>query len=249
MKTPTFYNAPAGGPRLPALVQGGVAAAALIAGALFLMGRGGQPLASASARSGTEREGLVPTARATGAVPVSHRLLRYFRDVPLLGAIDTDHDQAISDGEMVRAPSVLRALDLNRDGSLNPEECGFEVPPEETDRGFIERSRKWYMRVHPVLAALDADGNGLISPVELATAAASLRALDWDHDGRVVSRPGRKRNRGVHGEVGRGQRWPLVERRGRQDAERPSRCAAGGRGRRQRSRAAQRDPPPGHFGW
>jgi Ca2+-binding EF-hand superfamily protein len=54
------------------------------------------------------------------------------------------------------------------------------------DPALIARSRVWFMRVHPVLAALDTDANGEISPVEIATAAAALRAMDWNHDGELT---------------------------------------------------------------
>jgi Ca2+-binding EF-hand superfamily protein len=107
--------------------------------------------------------------------------------VPVLAALDSDRDFAISDAEMAHAPAMLRRLDRNHDGSLGSEECGFEAPADEPDPAFVLRTRTWYMRVHPVLAALDADANGTISPVEWATATASLRALDWDHDEQLTA--------------------------------------------------------------
>jgi Ca2+-binding EF-hand superfamily protein len=203
MKTPTFYSAPAGGPRPLALAQGAVAAAAVMAAVLFLMGRGGQRLIPFSIGTGTPREGLLQVntgggesarpatkevrVQATRPRPASGRLFEYFRGISLLRAIDTDHDLAISDSEMARSPTALRSLDRNRDGSLNPEECGFEAPARERDAAFIERARNWYMRVHPLISALDADANGTVSPMEIATAAASLRALDWNHDGGLTA--------------------------------------------------------------
>jgi len=168
---------------------------------LFLMGRGGQRLVPRAIGSGTPREGLLQvntgegTARPSAGVvvkeqparQVSGRLFEYFRAMSLLRTIDIDHDLAISDAEMVHSPVALRALDRNRDGGLSPEECGFEVPPREQDSAFIQRARSWFLRIHPLLSALDADGNGTGSPVELATATASLRALDWNHDGQLTA--------------------------------------------------------------
>lgn len=201
MKTPTFYSAPSGGPSPLALIQGAVAAAVVMATVMFLMGRGGHRLIPLSIGSGTPREGLLQVNSGEGSAklsaevgvkaqtsrPLSGRLFEYFRAVSLLRAIDTDHDLAISDAEMAHAPAALRALDRSRDGSLSPEECGFEIPAQEPDAAFVQRSRAWYMRVHPLLSGLDADANGTIAPVELATAAASLRALDWNHDGELTA--------------------------------------------------------------
>jgi Ca2+-binding EF-hand superfamily protein len=201
MKTPTFYSAPAGGPRPLALVQGAVAAAAVMGVLLFLMGRGGQHVVRLSIGSASPRAGLLEVqtgeapakpstevaVRAARSRPSSGRLFAYFRALLALEALDTDRDLAISDAEMAHAPAALRPLDRNRDGRLSPAECGFEVPAGEADSGFVQRARTWYMRIHPLLAALDADGNGVISPVELATATASLRALDWNHDEALTS--------------------------------------------------------------
>ena len=196
-----FYTAPTGGPRPLALIQGTLGAFAIMAGLLFLMGRGGQRVLR-TVGSGVPREGMLQvSAGVEGAAPpdakvvvqpsrprpTSGRLFEYVRALPFLRAIDTDGDLAISDAEMARAPAALRKLDRDRDGSLSPEACGFEVPAGEHDARFLRISRIWYMRVHPVLAALDGDGNGTVSPVELATATASLRALDWDHDGQLTA--------------------------------------------------------------
>jgi len=41
------------------------------------------------------------------------------------------------------------------------------------------------MRMMPVLAALDADGDGVISKAEIKNAAAALRTLDKDKDGKL----------------------------------------------------------------
>ncbi len=260
-----FDLAPSGGPRPAALAEGALGAALAMLLVLFLMGRGGQRIIAFTIGSVAPRAGLlgfipgkgsnklstavaVKTAREK---PTRGYLFNYFQLLPVLSAIDTDHDLIISDAEMAAAPAVLRILDQNHDGRLTPEECGFGGPaqgpsadelfeelmafdrnndgklekselPErlrglldraerdadgkvpaadvrrlaeragaprkgiDADPGFIKRSRVWFMRVHPVLAALDTDANGEISPVEIATAAAALRALDWNHDGELT---------------------------------------------------------------
>ena len=261
-----FYSAPAGGPRPAALAQGAVAAAVVMAAMLFLMGRGAHRLTPVSIGSRTPRAGLVQVNTGEGAGSLSTEvsvkaprdrptrgyLFNYFQVLRVLAAIDTDHDLVISGEEMANAPAALRAIDLNRDGRLSPEECGFGGPaqgpsadelfeelmafdrnhdgqleagelPErlrgllkraehdaggrisaadvrrlaeregaprkgiDADPGFVRRSRTWFMQVHPVLASLDTDGNGEISPVELATAAAALGALDWNRDGELTA--------------------------------------------------------------
>jgi hypothetical protein len=168
---------------------------------LFLMGRGGKPPATHTIGSGDSRSGLVEVRggeAATSNPPViaqstqrprtpTPRLIAYFRELPVLSALDTDRDKAISDAEMSRAPTVLRLFDADHDGSLNSKECGFSPPAGETDRALVERSSAWFLRVHPLLAALDADSDGRISPLEIATATAALLALDWDHDGELTA--------------------------------------------------------------
>ncbi len=48
----------------------------------------------------------------------------YFRLIPVLSALDTDHDNVISAAEIARAQTALRKLDRNYDGKLTAEECG-----------------------------------------------------------------------------------------------------------------------------
>ena len=53
----------------------------------------------------------------------------YFKLIPVLGALDTNGDFVISRGEMLAARLSLRRLDVNHDGKLSPEECGFPRGP------------------------------------------------------------------------------------------------------------------------
>jgi hypothetical protein len=100
----------------------------------------------------------------------------YFKLIPVLGALDTNGDFVISPGEMLAARLSLRRLDVNHDGKLSPEECGFRLgqgPP----------AQKEFMRAHPVLAALDADHDGEISAEEITDSLRHLLTLDRNRDG------------------------------------------------------------------
>jgi Ca2+-binding EF-hand superfamily protein len=122
----------------------------------------------------------------------------YFENILVLGALDVDHDLVISASEIADSPKALKTLDKNRDGTLSPEECGLfdlgdtgkhgRVRPEEIlDPEFLKLVRLRFMRLNPVLAALDADHNGQISAAEIQNSPAALKTLDKDDDGRLVA--------------------------------------------------------------
>jgi hypothetical protein len=109
----------------------------------------------------------------------------YFKLIPVLEVLDANGDFVLSPWEMNRAPAALRRLDLNHDGKLNAEECGFSLgtrPQDAPDPEFVGTARKKFMRSQPVLAALDADHNGEISAEEIRNSAQYLRTLDRDGD-------------------------------------------------------------------
>jgi len=109
----------------------------------------------------------------------------YFRAMPVVAALDADHDQVISASEIANAPAVLRSLDKNHDGKLTAEECGGSVPPG-SDAAATGRAKLAFMRFHPVLAALDSDHDGEISAKEIENAPAALKTLDRNHDGKLT---------------------------------------------------------------
>ncbi|HTB14158.1 MAG TPA: EF-hand domain-containing protein [Bryobacteraceae bacterium] len=109
----------------------------------------------------------------------------YFRLILVLAALDADQDNEISAAEMENAPAALWKLDKNHDGKLTAEECGLK-PDDILDPMMLGRMRLAFMRVHPVLAALDTNGDGEISASEIRNAAAALRALDSNDDGKLV---------------------------------------------------------------
>jgi len=198
---PLFYSASSDGPRISSLAQGAFVAFGLMLGLFFLMGRA-EPIRNVVIGSRSPHYGLgveggdgseeltteVMVKRSNGANerPPRGPLFDYFQLMPLLQALDTDHDLTISNDEISAARDVLGKLDLNQDHELSAEECGFDPPmpkiPDLQEPAFVKRARYWFMRVHPVLAALDTNRDGVLSKVEIATAAAALRTLDWNHD-------------------------------------------------------------------
>jgi Ca2+-binding EF-hand superfamily protein len=108
---------------------------------------------------------------------------------PLLRALDADQDGEISAGEIAAAPSSLRVLDSNADGTISaaelhpPRPADAPMPPDAANHpARADRPHP----VDPILRALDTDGNGELSPAEIANAAISLRTLDANGDGKLT---------------------------------------------------------------
>jgi hypothetical protein len=55
------------------------------------------------------------------------------------------------------------------------------------DPEFIKQAELGFMRLHPALAALDADRDGAISADEIGNSPAALRTLDSDGDGSLIA--------------------------------------------------------------
>ena len=114
-----------------------------------------------------------------------------------LRTLDTGHDGRLSPEECgFGGPAQGPPRSAAHDPHAKVPAAGVRRLPEpegtprqgiDADPAFLRRARVWFMRVHPVLAALDTDRDGVISPVEIATAAAALRALDWNHDGELTA--------------------------------------------------------------
>ena len=108
----------------------------------------------------------------------------YFELILVLTALDSDEDNALSASEIDAAPERLLLLDLNHDGKLSAEECGFQARgPMAEHADQLARGRLSFMQLHPVLAALDSNHDGVISADEIRKARASLRTLDQNGDG------------------------------------------------------------------
>ena len=185
-------------PSRAALVQGGIVAAILIAAVVNTISHGGGQVHSIPIgmqrpglglihinRADFEGQPLIAGERAKDVDdPLRPYLRSYARIVHVVAALDAGNNLTIFPNEIEGAPEALRKLDVNHDGVLSPEECGFSVPGDfaANDERRAHYARE-FMRFNPVLAALDADGDGVISAGEIANSSTTLKRLDLDHNG------------------------------------------------------------------
>ncbi|MCB9876417.1 MAG: hypothetical protein H6835_02355 [Planctomycetes bacterium] len=125
--------------------------------------------------------------------------------LPAVQVLDADQDGEISAAERKAAASALLTLDKNGDGNLTSDELmpdfggrrGADGPPGGGPGGFPggpggppgmggPGGPMGMMGAHPVMAALDLDGDGELFDDEVTDAARSLLKADRDGDG-VVS--------------------------------------------------------------
>ncbi|HVW11774.1 MAG TPA: hypothetical protein VHC90_24495 [Bryobacteraceae bacterium] len=171
-----------------ALLHGGFATAALFAAVIFLIDH---PEKTARFLVGMERaaESILPISRSSleaqdlnttvqvpepGADLWKKLAIAYYKFLPVIKALDIDGDYTISSRELILAPASLRSLDRNQDGKLDGRECGSAGEPTA------------FVRRNPVLAVVDADGNGELSASEIQNAAEALRTLDRNGDGQLT---------------------------------------------------------------
>jgi Ca2+-binding EF-hand superfamily protein len=188
-------------PRPIALVNGGLLTVAIAVGLIAAINHSGRPLAfligvhypsphllTVSRESVAESD--LNTTIKFGKEPENPWkaiAAVYFRFIRVLGALDADRDLEISSWEMFTAPAALRRLDLDHDGKLSPEECGFFLGgSEQLPADMVARARLTFMRENPVLAALDTNHDGEISAEEIANSAAALKKLDQNGDRRLT---------------------------------------------------------------
>jgi Ca2+-binding EF-hand superfamily protein len=98
---------------------------------------------------------------------------------PVFAVLDADTNRVISAEEIANASTALLKLDKNGDGQLTQDELCPQKPAAAPAGGPPHR-------VSPLLAAMDADGDGLLSPAEIANAPAALSALDKNGDGQLT---------------------------------------------------------------
>jgi hypothetical protein len=132
--------------------------------------------------------------------------------MPIMGAIDADHDHEISSKELKNASVALLTLDRNRDGKLSRDEIQPQGGPANMrgpggpggpgggrpggppgGPGGGRPGGPGGQGPPPVLAALDQNRDGELSSKEISSAAESLKILDRNGDGRLTEdefRPG-----------------------------------------------------------
>jgi hypothetical protein len=190
---PVFYVGGSDTPRPSALIHGGVLSLAVFSavcyilshsnshGRLFLMM--GSHNHSFSHLLETHTVSAPPTELDTQIKvkpePGAYKPSPYFRMMPALMALDTDRDGIISAAEIANAAMALLKLDKNGDKKLSAEECGLGSPhPAGAAVAF--------MRLHPVLRALDSNHDGEISADEILNSPAALLTLDKNRDGQLT---------------------------------------------------------------
>jgi outer membrane protein assembly factor BamB len=105
---------------------------------------------------------------------------------PLLVALDKNGDKEIPATEIDAASGVLVGLDKNSDGKLEEQELrGGEARGGGNNRWNRRRGGS-FMQSLKIYAGLDVDRNGTIDPAEITGAAAALRKLDANGDGKLV---------------------------------------------------------------
>ena len=121
---------------------------------------------------------------------------------PFMKALDANGDGIIDADEIANASTALKALDTNGDGKLTLDEL-LGPPPPGLNGGTN------HPPVPPIIAALDANHDGVIDADELANAPAALKTLDKNGDGKLTPDefmpPWR---RGPHGAGGPGMGGP-----------------------------------------
>ncbi len=98
--------------------------------------------------------------------------------LPLLLALDTNHDGIIDSNEIANASAELLTLDKNHDGQLTPDEYLPPRPPN-ADSNFRPPPS-------PLVEALDVNHDGIIESNEIANAPAELLTLDKNGDGQLT---------------------------------------------------------------
>lgn len=144
--------------------------------------------------SSDEARPAMPEGRGRGGEGAGTAVDVVEETVRSLMAFDTNGDGKLSRSELPeRFQGIFDRGDENKDGFLTPEEirkvAAAQAAPADSPgrggRGEGPRGEMNFIRMDPVLAAVDSNGDGLISAEELRNAAESVRKLNKDGDGEV----------------------------------------------------------------
>lgn len=109
--------------------------------------------------------------------------------VAMLMSFDAKGDGKLSRTELPeRFQGIFDRADENKDGFLTPDEIrktiAAQAPPVDAGREG-GRGPMNFIRMDPVLAAIDTNGDGVISAGEIKNSPAALRKLDVNADGKI----------------------------------------------------------------
>jgi hypothetical protein len=99
--------------------------------------------------------------------------------LPLITALDANHDHAIDSNEIANASAALKTLDKNGDGQLTADEYLPPLPSDAPKNAPRPPSPL-------ILKALDANSDGVIDSNEIANAPTALKSLDKIGDGQLT---------------------------------------------------------------
>ena len=107
---------------------------------------------------------------------------RHHPPIPLIQALDVNHDGIIDSNEIANASAELLTLDKNGDGVLTTNEYLPAPPPDNGS----SHHRHFDPANMPLVQALDANHDGIIDANEIANASAELKTLDKNGDGQLT---------------------------------------------------------------
>lgn len=102
--------------------------------------------------------------------------------LPLVQALDVNHDGIIESNEIANASAELLTLDKNGDGQLTPD----EYMPPRPQQGTNSTGRTFHGPRIPIVEALDVNHDGTIDSNEIANASTELLTLDKNGDGQLT---------------------------------------------------------------
>ncbi|SNT19180.1 Ca2+-binding protein, EF-hand superfamily [Granulicella rosea] len=106
--------------------------------------------------------------------------------VARLMVLDKNGDGVLTADELPeRLGGMMARLDANHDGRITPDEVRASATKQGGPAG-RRLTGAGATRMDPVLNAIDADHDGVLSAAEIANAAAALRSLDRNGDGQLT---------------------------------------------------------------
>ena len=126
---------------------------------------------------------FVPEKAGQQPQPRSENRPNVIETDPVLSALDKDHNKELSEEEFAAASKLLLTFDKNQDGKISEEEV---APPNAASTGQGRRRGPGIIRMMKSHSAVDADGDGVLSPAEIQGAAVALRKIDANRDGKLT---------------------------------------------------------------